>query len=167
MTLFKKSYTLFVLLLISIISCKKHTDDHTTSLSTDEFIHYTVNGVAYAFDKPTDMVLADTLTESQQFGMGASVGGNRNPESTTDFAKIIYARPSGAGSSSALNVLSFPQIESYPYFSTAPAPINIVVTEYGNIGEYIAGNFSATLTGQPPLNIPYDITCSFRVKRRQ
>jgi len=43
-------------------------------------------------------------------------------------------------------------------------PVNISITEYGPIGQYMAGNFSGNFT-QPPSNTPYAITCSFRIKR--
>lgn len=43
-------------------------------------------------------------------------------------------------------------------------PVNISITEYGAIGEYMAGNFSGSFT-QPPGNTTYAITCNFRIKR--
>ena len=43
-------------------------------------------------------------------------------------------------------------------------PVNVSITEYGAIGQYMAGNFSGNFL-QPPLNTPYIITCNFRIKR--
>jgi len=43
-------------------------------------------------------------------------------------------------------------------------PVNISITEYGAVGQYMAGNFSGNFT-QPPSNTSYAITCSFRIKR--
>ncbi len=43
-------------------------------------------------------------------------------------------------------------------------PVNITITEYGAIGQYMAGNFSGSFT-QPPGNTTYAITCNFRIKR--
>jgi hypothetical protein len=43
-------------------------------------------------------------------------------------------------------------------------PVNVTITEFGAIGEYIAGNYSASFT-QPPSNAQYAITCNFRFKR--
>lgn len=45
-----------------------------------------------------------------------------------------------------------------------PNPVKVNITEYGAIGQYIAGNFSGNFT-QPPSNTPYTISCDFRVKR--
>ena len=41
------------------------------------------------------------------------------------------------------------------------------ITEYGNIGEYIAGNFVCIVTAGPPPGTTYNVTCTFRVRRRQ
>ena len=43
-------------------------------------------------------------------------------------------------------------------------PVNVSITEYGAIGQYMAGNFSGNFT-QPPSNTAYAITCDFRIKR--
>lgn len=43
-------------------------------------------------------------------------------------------------------------------------PVNVLITEYGPVGQYIAGNFSGNFL-QPPSNTPYAITCNFRIKR--
>lgn len=43
-------------------------------------------------------------------------------------------------------------------------PVNIPITEYGAIGQYIAGSFTGSFT-QPPQNTLNAITCSFRIKR--
>jgi hypothetical protein len=44
-------------------------------------------------------------------------------------------------------------------------PINVNITEYGAVGQFISGNFTGTLTGSAPTNTPYNIVCSFRVRR--
>jgi hypothetical protein len=43
-------------------------------------------------------------------------------------------------------------------------PVNVSITEYGAIGQYMAGNVSGNFM-QPPSNTPYAISCSFRIKR--
>jgi hypothetical protein len=50
--------------------------------------------------------------------------------------------------------------------TTIPTPIGVNITEYGNVGQYIAGNFSGTVIGAAAPNTSYAITCSFRVKRQ-
>jgi hypothetical protein len=51
--------------------------------------------------------------------------------------------------------------------STIPSPIAVNITEYGNVGEYIAGNFNGALMGAAPTFTIYNITCSFRIRRSQ
>lgn len=46
-----------------------------------------------------------------------------------------------------------------------PNPITVYYTEFGNIGQYIAGNFSGTIRNNST-NVDYNINCSFRIKRR-
>lgn len=43
-------------------------------------------------------------------------------------------------------------------------PVNVNITEYGGVGQYIAGNFTGTFL-QPPSNVSYTITGNFRIKR--
>lgn len=43
-------------------------------------------------------------------------------------------------------------------------PMNVFITEYGAVGEYISGNFSGSFS-QPPSNSPFPVTCNFRIKR--
>ncbi|MEI2748370.1 MAG: hypothetical protein V9E88_06405 [Ferruginibacter sp.] len=45
------------------------------------------------------------------------------------------------------------------------APVNVTITEYGAIGQFIAGNFSGVLTNQTLPVTNYNVTCSFRVRR--
>jgi hypothetical protein len=44
-------------------------------------------------------------------------------------------------------------------------PINVNITEYGAVGEYVSGNFVGTLTGAAPANRLYNVNCSFRFLR--
>lgn len=44
-------------------------------------------------------------------------------------------------------------------------PVLVNITEYGNVGQYIAGNFTGSLTGAAPGNVIHNITCNFRIKR--
>jgi len=45
------------------------------------------------------------------------------------------------------------------------SPIDVHITEYGVPGQYISGNFSGILTGPPPANMTYNVTCNFRILR--
>jgi len=134
---------------------------------TGEFIHYTVNGTLYNFDMPADSVFVDSLSESMSFTNGGNIFGNRIPVSSNDAIRIIYNKASiSQGSLQTLVSFYTPQTGFYPQFTTASAPVMITVTEYGAVNQYIAGNFAATLVGPAPTNTIYNISCSFRVRRR-
>jgi hypothetical protein len=152
---------------ISLVSCKKNDSGEMITNPADEYINYTVNGTAYSYVKPADNLFADTLPEIQSFIPVSSVYGNRIAPANTDAVRISYNKSNAAaGSMQQLTLFATPQTEIYPYFASAASPVFVTITEYGNAGEFIAGNFSALLTGASPANIQYNIICSFRVKRR-
>jgi hypothetical protein len=155
------------LFLTALVACKKNDTAEIITGPADEYINYTVNGTAYSYVKPADHVLADTLPEVQVFVPVSSVYGNKIPATSTAAVKISYAKLNAAvGSLQQLILFATPQTEIYPSNASAAAPVFVTITEYGNPGEFIAGNFSALLTGSAPGNIQYNITCNFRVKRR-
>jgi hypothetical protein len=45
------------------------------------------------------------------------------------------------------------------------APIQVKITEFGNVGQFIGGNFTGIFTGGAPANKTYNVTCSFRFRR--
>ena len=70
----------------------------------------------------------------------------------------------GAGSIQPLNNFYTSVISDSTGITT---PINVNITEYGSVGQFIAGNFSGTLTGSAPTSTLYNITCNFRIRRNQ
>ena len=69
-----------------------------------------------------------------------------------------------AGSTQVLNSFYTSQIQDT---TTISSPINVNITEYGAIGQFIAGNFTGTLTGNGPAFTMYNIICTFRIRRSQ
>ncbi len=86
------------------------------------------------------------------------------PQNNATLHFIVHLRPFN-------HVLNFSSVVEPLSFITnnnlKEVPINI--TAYGNIGEFIAGNFSGRfyedIDGSPDITRPYDVTCSFRIKR--
>lgn len=159
---------------ILFTSCSKKDAgdaDAPVVLSTEQYIRYTVNGPEYSYEKPKDLVEADTITGNPALVNLDEVLGDRIPAGFATYTRIRYAdNDLMAGSMQTLNTFYTPQTGGYynnaAGFLTAPAPIKVRITEYGTIGQYIAGNFTAVFTGPSPANTRYDVTCSFRVKRR-
>ena len=156
-------------LALAFYSCTKRSPN--TILSPDEHINYTVNGVAYNFTIPADSVMSEDSMETVSFIPYDEVIGQRIPNATNDFARIAYTHNGIAlGSMQQLNIFYTLQTGAYinnisGYLTTAN-PVIITITEYGAVGQYIAGNFTAVFTGPAPANISYNVDCDFRVKRK-
>ena len=132
-------------------------------VSAEEFLNYTLNGTNYSFTAPVDSFEQEVTLDSSQAGQESIwiAGGNFTTGNGLgfDFLKNNIAQ----GSSQALTYITFNIGEEVNIVQ----PANVTITEYGNIGEFIAGNFTANVKGvNLPYN-PYSITCNFRVRRRQ
>lgn len=122
--------------------------------SIEEYINYNINGTDYSMSAP-----AATISS--------------NGESTFEFISASFqnrltnlsfgGNPMGVGSSQNIVWFSTSDIPDSVQMLT---PINVTITEYGAVGEFISGNFTGTFTGAPPANTPYLVTCNFRVKRK-
>lgn len=51
--------------------------------------------------------------------------------------------------------------------SRTSTPIMVHITEFGNIGEYISGNFSGNVTEVSPPNTVHNVSCNFRIRRTE
>ncbi len=131
--------------------------------SIDEFINYTLNGANNSFVYP-----ADTLTHFvnvQATPQVSYITGGSN--SGTSAGTVSFAFTQGgiaAGGSQPLISFFDGQINDSAVLSGTPV---VNITEYGNVGEYIAGNFVCTLSSGIPPGTTYNIVCQFRVRRRQ
>ncbi|MEO6731269.1 MAG: hypothetical protein ABIN01_08625 [Ferruginibacter sp.] len=119
-----------------------------------EYINYTINGTSY-------FMAAPDVAQSSGNPPYINVKGYSN----TNSAAIYFANPAMAvGTTGSLSYFNTRQITDSTRILT---PINVMVTEYGAIGQFLAGNFTGILTGAPPANLPYNVTCRFRVRRTQ
>jgi hypothetical protein len=129
-------------------------------ISTAQFMNYTINGTNYTYASPADsfyMVVNQQIVPSrieisaEQFGLGQSGFG------TIGFDATGVA----VGSSQAVSLFYCSQISDTTSFVS---PFNVNITEYGNIGEFIAGDFAGTING---MTTTYIVSGNFRVRRRQ
>ena len=134
--------------------------------SIEQFIQYTINGTAYSFIYPTDSLSQFNNPQVSPpvmylFSYGTvTTGGTRDRNINISFTSSGI----GVGSVHPLQSFTCSEIMDSTRILT---PINVNITEYGNIGQYVAGNFSGVLTGAPPGNTIYNVTCNFRIRRRQ
>lgn len=122
-----------------------------------EYINYTVNSTIYSFTAPTNALYYDNNNVST-----ITIGGftNQPPYNTASF----NMNNTGIAVGSNQNLQGFHQNQIVDSFNIT-TPILVSITEYGAIGQFTAGNFTGVFTGAPPANIPYNVTCNFRVRR--
>lgn len=129
-------------------------------ISTQEFVTHTVNGGApITYTSPTDSIdhvssgiNNQNFIHADRFNFG--------------FIQFTFSNNNISGGSTQ-NLISFLSSQSTgPYtISSIPMPINVNITEYGAVGQFISGNFSGLITTNPILPNFYNVTCSFRVRR--
>jgi hypothetical protein len=137
---------------------------NTCGAVSPEFIHYTIDGINYTINPPADTMIQYFLPRTSTPAM--QIFSINRQGAIPDSVNIYFSQPGiASGSSQALfGFYSTNLINPTGGISIAnPIPVNI--TEFGAIGEFIAGNFTGNLTGPVPANLPYHITCSFRVRR--
>lgn len=126
--------------------------------STTQFITWSIDGgvTSTTLSAPADSVFHSGNGTTTM----AYIGGSNNANTYINFA-IEMANP-GVGTVQTL--LNFNTGSITQQVSVVP-PANVVnITEYGPVGGFIAGNFSATVMSTSPA-ATYPVTCSFRVRR--
>jgi hypothetical protein len=120
-------------------------------ITSQEFFNYSVNSSNYS--------ITDTV---YQFASGNTMHINAWAALNTNSAGTEFDRQN-ITVNSLQNLNSFYSLQTGQ--TTITNPISVHITEYGNIGQFISGNFTGTVTGTAPPNTTYNITCNFRVRR--
>ena len=127
-------------------------------INTQQFINYSVNGTAFNLTAPTDSV---SFFNGSGGNISAVLSGF-NSNNSINLYMGFNAVGIGVNSTQNLQFFNATQVNDS---STINAPILVNITEYGAVGQFVAGNLSGSLTGPPPANTIYNITCNFRVRR--
>lgn len=142
-------------------------DIYACGTDISQFINYSIDGgVSFiTISNPEDSIF--------QSGNGSlnppfsSIGGHNYsggiPASPWEASFIIPNAGIGVGSNQELSSFMASIIYQSPTIITTPTTVSI--TEYGPVGGFIAGNFTASVTRPVPPYTPYSIVCNFRVKR--
>jgi hypothetical protein len=125
-------------------------------VTAQQYMNYSVNGVSYSIVAPQDTLFMMN-TQAHLIVFANNLTNNPSAHARLEFSKYNIA----AGAVVGLVSFSVPQKPD----STIFPGVNVNITEYGNIGEYISGNFAGVFTGTAPANTPYNVTCNFRIKR--
>ncbi len=133
----------------------------------NQFFNYSVNGTNYSLIYPADSLYMFTnpqVTPSRIEVHGYSPSTGTTPPQYRNVSLHFADAGIAVGSSQPMTMFYTSAINDSTNITT---PILVNITEYGPIGGFIAGNFNGSLTGAAPTNTIYNITGSFRVRRRQ
>jgi hypothetical protein len=129
-------------------------------VSIAQFVTFTINGTSYDFALPIDSVYQSFSQNSfPSMGVGASKMAGGTYQDVDLFFTSVNIAPNSV---QTLNNFFTSYIADTLSITT---PINVNITEYGAVGEYVSGNFVGTLTGAAPANRLYNVNCSFRFLR--
>ncbi len=127
-----------------------------------EYAYYVVNGTPYykatgnAYFRHFFYTLPSPPSQTDLFNVFFDIA------QTVPHSGFSVERPTSLPVISAplLSFNIYNIVSGIPY----PNPITVYYTEFGSIGQYIAGNFSGTIRNSST-NVTYNISCSFRIKR--
>ncbi|MBX2939009.1 MAG: hypothetical protein KF880_02925 [Ferruginibacter sp.] len=129
-------------------------------VNTSQFVNFSINGTYYYYTSPVDSIAMLNQGPTSQFVINAIQETGYN-----NWTNIFIERTNIALNSQQ-PMLLFHTSHINGLLNNEPSQYILVnITEYGNIGEFIAGNFSGTIIGGYPNYAPFAITCSFRAKR--
>lgn len=125
-------------------------------LSTQQFLNLTVNGVPNNYTIPPDTIIV--YADSLNIGIGFM-----HPPFVIPGSLSFTSTGIGIGTTQTLTTF-----RPFGGASLTPSnpPVTVNITEYGSIGQFIAGNFTGVFIGPSPTNTVYNVSASFRVRRR-
>ena len=126
-------------------------------ITTQQFISYSINSTPYSFTSPADTFFYSNNQQTSLYLSGSSL---TPPTSVVNIAMSNAGL--AMGSSQNLQLFNPSQV---PDSFRILAPIFVNITEFGTVGQFVAGGFTGTFTGGAPTNTPYNVTCTFRLRR--
>lgn len=154
---------IFLVLLLSPLfttvfftGCKKNAGAEL--VTSEQYIKYTINNIPYNYTNPVDTFYHGT---SYSFSALAIFGENLTTPINNVSLLMAYT---GMAVGSNQKLMAFHPCQVNDNLSI-PNPIFVNITEFGAVGQFMAGEFTGVFTGPPPANTQYNVTCSFRVRR--
>jgi hypothetical protein len=131
--------------------------------SSSQFLNITVNGTPDAFTHPVD-----SLTYYFNNQSGSSVNAMRMSGGSVTSVGFNFEHTGITVGGNYVITAMFSTLLGTPNSTVVnvnTASSSVTITEYGPIGEFIAGNYTINATGPAPTNTPYAITGNFRMRR--
>jgi hypothetical protein len=136
--------------------------------STLGMITYTVGEDTFTIEEPADTLAAFSGTGGTpnpiNFVQFVVLSGDQNGSQTISFQMVQDPQKGTDYGVTDVFAAGFPTGRAY-----WPVPVVVNITEYGNVGGFIAGSFASKMIGldaEGDATEVYDFTCSFRVRRR-
>ena len=152
--------SLIVISSLMFFGCSKSDDDQT---STEQFIKITAGDTSVNLLYPADTVAGKLWSELDAAIYGQKRASNlTNDEFFTMRFSVDSTKSNGSISLPILIIFSRSKPTRLVY-KTETLPINITITEHGQVGEYMAGSFTTTMK-ETVSNKVVPVSCNFRVK---
>lgn len=134
-----------------------------------EFVNLTIDGNATNYAAPADSLTYFVNPQTTPTEINIYAMGTRNPGGTTvtSFSNIAFSEAGiAAGSTQNLIRISSSVNGTTGQQYTIPNPINVNITEYGPVGQFVAGNFTGVVR-VAGTTTDVNVSCNFRIRRTQ
>ena len=157
-----------VFLMISFLSCKKDSANKDLDTPGEEFVKYSIDATDYIYLAPEDTLryIGNGSLENAPFNPAIRVSSTGLLDN--NYSVLSFTREGTAvNSDQALHIFGTTTVfgNNNPLLSSSPVYVHI--TEYGAIGEFIAGTFTGILFEAQNQTSNHNVTCWFRVRRTQ
>ncbi len=125
-------------------------------VSIQQFVNYNMNGTTHSFTTPLD-----TFEYSNWHPIALAITAY-NPANSQQ-AVAVSMEKAGMAVGSSQKLRSFWNGADTMYI--IPTPIFVNITEYGTVGQFVAGNFTGIVSEIPPSTVQHLVTWNFRVRR--
>ncbi len=133
--------------------------------TTEQFINLNINGTDYNYSSPVDSFSFFINTQTTPVSIWLS--GRQGSGSTIFNQTYLQISEANISAGSTQQLMNFNTSHVGNDTTSITTPINVQITEYGNVGQFIAGNFTGALIGGGPTNTIYNTSCTFRIRRTQ
>jgi len=133
--------------------------------TTEQFINLNINGTDYNYSSPVDSFSFFINTQTNPVSIWLS--GMRSGGSTIFNQTYLQISEANISAGSTQQLMNFNTSHVGNDSTSITTPINVQITEYGSVGQFIAGNFSGAFIGSAPTSTVYNTSCTFRIRRNR